>query len=216
MKVLESSPHRYDKGIRILTLGKIDEVYDRLVEPIEKDSKVLDIGCGTGLLSIRAALKGARVTGIDINPQMLQIAEKRAKENQCGETLNFMEMGVAELDSFLDNSFDFIISGLCFSELSSDELSYTLKQCNRLLTDSGFLIVADEAKPKNILKKLLNFFIRLPLTIITYVITQTTTRALSNLDKKVVEFGFKIIKAKWSSLENFLELTLSKEKEEKR
>ena len=41
---------------------------------------MLDIGCGTGLLSIRAINKGASVVGIDINPQMLEIAAKRAEQ----------------------------------------------------------------------------------------------------------------------------------------
>ncbi|MCK5304561.1 MAG: methyltransferase domain-containing protein, partial [Candidatus Heimdallarchaeota archaeon] len=68
MNVLESSPHRYDRGIKILTLGKIDEIYDRLIANINKGDRVLDIGCGTGLLSIRAINKGASVVGIDINP----------------------------------------------------------------------------------------------------------------------------------------------------
>ena len=63
MKILESAPYRYDKGIRILTLGKIDKAYDRLTERIKKNDKVLDIGCGTGMLTIRAAMKGATVTG---------------------------------------------------------------------------------------------------------------------------------------------------------
>ena len=43
MKVLESAPHRYDKGIRLLTLGKIDRAYDRLVENIKEDDTALDL-----------------------------------------------------------------------------------------------------------------------------------------------------------------------------
>ena len=55
MKILESSPNRYDRGIRLLTLGKLDVVYDRLVAPVQPGMQVLDIGCGTGALSLRAA-----------------------------------------------------------------------------------------------------------------------------------------------------------------
>jgi ubiquinone/menaquinone biosynthesis C-methylase UbiE len=55
MKIFEVFPRRYDKGIRLLTFGKLDKVYDRLVSPIKKGDRVLDIGCGTGAISLRAA-----------------------------------------------------------------------------------------------------------------------------------------------------------------
>jgi len=78
MKILESAPSRYDRGIYILTLGKLDKVYDRLTSRIKKGQTILDLGCGTGALTLRAVQKGAKVKGIDINPQMLEIAQKRA------------------------------------------------------------------------------------------------------------------------------------------
>ena len=40
--------------------------------------RVLDIGCGTGLLSVKLAKMGAEVTGIDISTDMLTVAEQRA------------------------------------------------------------------------------------------------------------------------------------------
>ena len=72
MKILESAPGRYDAGLRILTLGRLDKAYDRLASHISKGQKVLDIGCGTGALVIRAALQGAFVKGIDINSGMIR------------------------------------------------------------------------------------------------------------------------------------------------
>ena len=44
MKILESAPKRYDWGIRLLTLGKLDKIYDRLASRIKKGDKVLDLG----------------------------------------------------------------------------------------------------------------------------------------------------------------------------
>ncbi|MHA1199416.1 MAG: corrinoid protein-associated methyltransferase CpaM [Candidatus Heimdallarchaeaceae archaeon] len=213
MKVLESSPHRYDKGIRILTLGKIDEIYDRLVENIAEGDRVLDIGCGTGLLSIRAIDKGARVVGIDINQQMLEIAEKRAEQLNCQAELELLEMGVAEMDSFEDSSFDKVISSLCFSELPEYELEYTLKQTRRILKEDGLLVLGDENKPKNFIKKILNFIFRFPLVLITYILTQTTTSALSDIVLKLQLFGFEPISVKKNTLENFIEIIARKSKE---
>ena len=58
MRILESSPRRYDLGIRLLTLGHLDRAYDRLVGRIERGQRVLDLGCGTGALTLRAARRG--------------------------------------------------------------------------------------------------------------------------------------------------------------
>ncbi len=51
---------------------------------------VLDIGCGSGLLSIAAAKLGAaRVTGIDLDPAALNAAEKNASRNNVGDRIGF-------------------------------------------------------------------------------------------------------------------------------
>lgn len=58
--------------------------YDRYVELIElvtngiSGKKILDIGCGTGLLSVKLAKMGGDVTGVDLSPDMLRIASERA------------------------------------------------------------------------------------------------------------------------------------------
>jgi ubiquinone/menaquinone biosynthesis C-methylase UbiE len=87
MKVLESAPDWYDAGIRILTLGKIDKAYDRLASYINSGQKVLDIGCGTGALTLRAARKGAYAKGAVLSPATVRIFKlnligKRLKETE--------------------------------------------------------------------------------------------------------------------------------------
>ena len=155
MKILESAPNRYDQGIRILTLGNLDKVYDRLTSHLKKGQKVLDLGCGTGALTLRAAQKGAKVKGIDINPQMLEIAQKQAIKKNLFQNIILSEMGVAELGNEKSKSYDVVMSGLCFSELTESELIFTLKEINRVLKPSGLLLVADEVRPKSILKRIL-------------------------------------------------------------
>lgn len=211
MRIFESSPNRYDKGIDILTLGKMSGVYNRVIEHIKKDHKILDIGCGTGRLALKAALKGAKVKGIDINSQMLEIARKRCKELTLLEKVDFVEMGVAELNSESDNSFDVVISTLCFSELSDFEIDYALIEIRRILKQDGLLLIADENKSNNTIKKIINFSVKLPLIIITYLISQTTTKAVKQLEKRVEEKGLKLISIKKTFLENFIEIIAQKE-----
>jgi len=206
MKILESAPSRYDRGIYILTLGKLDKVYDRLTSRIKKGQTILDLGCGTGALTLRAVQKGAKVKGIDINPQMLEIAQKRAIKKNLIQNIELCEMGVAELETEKSDSYDMVMSGLCFSELSKDELIFTLKEVKRILRQGGFLLVADEVKPKNILKRILNGIVKFPLVIITYIITQTTIHSIENLPEKIKESGLLIESVRLNNMENFIEV----------
>jgi len=210
MKILESAPSRYDKGIRILTLGRLSNAYDRLASHINKGQRVLDIGCGTGALTLRATQKGAKVKGIDINPQMLEIAEKRAGEANLAQNIELCEMGVAELGSEESESYDVVMSGLCFSELTEDELVYALKEVKRILKKGGILLIADEVIPQSIPMRILNWLIRLPLVIITYIIAQTTTHAVKNLSEKIKDAGLLIESIRMEKMQNFVELVAKK------
>lgn len=206
MKILESAPSRYDKGIRILTLGRLDEAYDRLTSHIKSGQKVLDIGCGTGALTLRAALKGANVKGIDINPQMLEIAKKHAAEVKDEQNVELCEMGVAELGGEEAESYDVVMSGLCFSELTENELIYTLEEVRRILKPDGLLLIADETRPESIPKKVLTWLIKFPLVIITYIITQTTSSAVKNLPVKIEGAGLFIESVRLNKMGDFIEL----------
>jgi len=206
MKVLESAPDRYDMGIRILTLGRLDKAYDRLTSYIKSGQKGLDIGCGTGALTLRAALKGANVKGIDLNLQMLEIAQKRANKTNVKKNVEFCEMGAAELDSEKTENYDVVMSGLCFSELTEDELIYTMKEVKRILKPKGILLVADEVIPNRLSKKMSNWLIRFPLVIITFILTQTTTKAVDNLPEMMEKAGFLIESVRLNKMGNFIEL----------
>ena len=213
MKILESAPSRYDQGIRILTLGKLDKVYNRLTSHIKKGQRILDLGCGTGALTLRAAQKGAKVKGIDINPQMLGIAQKQAIKKNLLKNINLSEMGLAELGNEKSDIYDVVMSGLCFSELTKSELIFTLKEVNRILKPNGLLLVADEVKPKNVPKRILNGILRFPLVIITYLITQTTIHAIDNLTEKIKESGLLIESARLNNIGNFIEVVAKNPKQ---
>jgi ubiquinone/menaquinone biosynthesis C-methylase UbiE len=213
MKILESAPDRYDAGIRILTLGRLDEAYDRLASYIKNGQKVLDIGCGTGALTLRAALKGATVKGIDVNPQMLEIAKRKANKMNVMQNVEFCEMGVAELDREESGHYDIVMSGLCFSELTENELVYTLKENKRILKPGGILLVADEVRPNSLSKKIFNRLVRFPLVIMTYILTQTTTKAVQSLPEMTKKAGFLIESVRVSKMGNFMELIGKKPQE---
>ena len=210
MRILESAPRRYELGIRLLTLGRIDQAYGRLAGHIERGQQVLDIGCGTGALTLRAAQRGAKVKGIDINPQMLEIAAQRVKSGGLPESVELAEMGVAELDTEEAQRYDAVTSGLCLSELSEDEVHYTLKQVTRILRPGGLLLIADEIKPRGFVHRLIHSVVRAPLVALTYVITQQTTHPASNLSEKLKAAGFTIVSINLNRIGSFGEFIASK------
>jgi ubiquinone/menaquinone biosynthesis C-methylase UbiE len=210
MKILESAPRRYDKGIRILTFGRLGKVYGRLIFHIEKGDRVIDLGCGTGELTLRAAQKGATVKGIDVNSQMLEIAQNRARDMHLTQNAQFCEIGVAELGAEQSETYDVAMSGLCFSELTEDELTYTIGEAARILKPGGLLLVADLVTPKSIAKRILDWVIRLPLRIVAYLFTQATPSRLKDLPERIEEAGFLVNSVRSSRIEGLIELVARK------
>ena len=210
MKILESAPIRYDTGIRILTLGRLDRAYDRLTSPIRHGHSVLDLGCGTGALSLRAARKGATVKGIDVNAQMLEIAKGRAREANLMGCIEFCEMGVAELGTEKTESYDVVMSGLCFSELTADELLFSLREVRRILKPNGLLLAADVVVPPSLPRRLLYWLIAPPLILLAYVVTQTVITGAKDLPDKIQHAGLEIESIRWNWMETFIELAARK------
>jgi demethylmenaquinone methyltransferase/2-methoxy-6-polyprenyl-1,4-benzoquinol methylase len=206
MRILESAPRRYDLGMRLLTLGGIGRAYDRLAERVEKGQRVLDIGCGTGALSLRMAKRGASVNAIDISAGMLELAAQRAHDAGLDGRVALVEKGVAELDAEASGSYDVVTSGLCLSELSEDEVGYTLRQARRLLVPGGMLLVADEVRPRNALARLAHVLLRLPLVAVTWLFTQQTSHAIVDLADRIRAAGFQIRSQRRSGLGDFVEL----------
>ena len=206
MRILESAPTRYDLGIGLLTLGRLGAAYDRLIGHVRRGQCVLDLGCGTGALALRAARRGATVKAIDVNPEMLEIARKRAIDAALAENIEMREMGMAELDAEHPDTYDAVTSGLCFSELSEDELRYTLRQVRRILVPSGRLLIADEVVPPGSVRRFLHGLIRIPLAAATWLITEQTTRAVRDLPAKLREAGFAIDSQRSNALGSFMEI----------
>jgi len=70
--------------------------------------RVLEVGVGTGL-SLPAYKNHLSVTGIDLSPEMLEIADKRVEEEGLTNVEELRVMDAGELD-FSDNSFDTVVA----------------------------------------------------------------------------------------------------------
>jgi len=212
MRLLESAPRRYELGVRILTLGKLARVYDRLLDALVRPgARVLDLGCGTGALALGAARLGARVVGMDVNPEMLAVAGTRARSKGLSEKVELREMGVAELGREPAESFDVVTCGLLFSELGEDEIAHTLREVERLLVPGGLLIVADEVRPEGLLRRIVHGLLRAPLAAITYLVSGQTSYPVVALPEKVHAAGLLVSSVRWSGpLRSFIEMVAHK------
>jgi ubiquinone/menaquinone biosynthesis C-methylase UbiE len=115
-------------------------VYDSLVERarIAEGSRVLDVGTGTGEVALRLGrLVGKRgsVVGIDGQPEMLQIAERKAKASRSNN-IEFQEMSMEEM-SLPDGSFDSVVGN--YSLCCSMDYEAVLAECHRVLKHGGRL-----------------------------------------------------------------------------
>ncbi len=193
MKVLESTPERYDRGINLLSRGRIGEVYQRIADiAAAPGMKLLDVGCGTGAVALACASRGADVTAIDIDAGMLEIA--RNKEIPRRANIQWKQASAAEIEDLFDeHSLDAIVSCLAFSELSEDEQDYALGVARTRLRPGGTLVIADEVDLKGA-RGALHRAVRLPLAAATYVLTQTTTRPVHGLARRVREAGFEDVR----------------------
>jgi len=192
MKWLETSPKDYDRGIQMLTLGRLQKLKEKIVRDyIREGIRVLEIGCGTGTLASMMARQGATVTGIDASPRMLDEAQKKMVSGDLDDKITLKYLDAVSIgEHFPPRSFDLIVSTLVFSELAPDEMRYVLEACARLLAPGGRLLIADEVIPSRRFSRFFFHLVRLPLVLVTWLLTRTSTTPLRGFDSLLAQMGF--------------------------
>ena len=101
---------------------------------IKSGAKVLDVGCGSGVVGLTAARLGARVTGVDLTPELVA----RAKENSAliGVEAEWRE-GDAEALPLPDASFDFVVSQ--FGHMFAPRPDVAIREMLRVLKRGGVI-----------------------------------------------------------------------------
>ena len=136
---------QYDFFSRLVGLG-VNQANSRIVVEmarIKPGDKVLDVGCGTGNLTLTArkyAGPTGSVTGIDASPEM--IAKARRNVLYAGLEAAF-EVGLIEKIPYPAASFDVVINRLMIHHLPDDLKRQGLAEILRVLKPGGLLFIAD-------------------------------------------------------------------------
>ena len=104
-------------------------------KPLE-NVKILDVGCGGGLLSEPMKKLGAEVTGIDASDKNIKVAKIHSKQNN----LNIKYICASPETLNISNKFDVILNMEIVEHV--EDLDYFLKTCSKLLKKNGIMFVA--------------------------------------------------------------------------
>ena len=120
----------------------------RLIEQayIEPGQCVLDLGCGTGTLTvlIKTLHPEAEVTGVDGDTEVLDLA--KAKAERADVNIKW-DHGLAFELPYPDQSFDRVLTSLMLHHLTSDNKRRTFREVLRVLRPGGELHIVDFGKP---------------------------------------------------------------------
>ncbi len=137
------APVTYDAVTRFAAPPNEKKLRQNAIAIIKNQPKnILDLGCGTGssTLMLKQAFPEAQVTGLDISPYMLLMAEYKAK--QANLPINWIQ-GLAEATSLNEAKFDLISVAFLFHETPVDVSQRILQECRRLLKPQGQIIILD-------------------------------------------------------------------------
>ena len=103
---------------------EVERVTELVLENLPGVRSVLDVGTGSGLFAEQFAAKGLQVTGLDVNPAMLPVAQEYVPAGKFRE-------GAAEKLPFSDGSFDLVFMGLLLHE--TDDLMAAISEARRVV-----------------------------------------------------------------------------------
>src|SRR4029077_10059202 len=142
---------RYDLLNRLLSIGTDLEWRRRALDlaRLGESGRALDVGTGTGdfaLALLTRSPRSATVTGVDISPGMLGIAERRALKAGVSSRYERLIASVESLP-FADGTFDVAMAGFVIRNVG--DIPRGLREVRRVLRPGGRAVILDLHTPRN-------------------------------------------------------------------
>jgi ubiquinone/menaquinone biosynthesis C-methylase UbiE len=139
----------YDFVHERLSLGKERQFREKTMDYMDfsPTDRILDVGCGTGSLTILAARRltpPGEAVGIDAAPRMIAIAREKAERE--GVPASFRVM-VAERLAFADAHFDVVVNSMFCHHVDRELKEQAFAEMFRVLRPGGTLVTADIDRP---------------------------------------------------------------------
>jgi ubiquinone/menaquinone biosynthesis C-methylase UbiE len=117
------------------------ELTARFVDAVEggPDTRVLDVACGPGIVTVGIAAKAKAVVGFDLTPEMLRQAQDRCAK--AGQTNVTFQQGSATALPFADARFDGVVTRLSVHHFDAPQA--VLKEMARVAKPGAQLVLAD-------------------------------------------------------------------------
>lgn len=142
MEFYSDFSNNYDKifPLNSKKLKLIDNTFKELKEKRE-EIKLLDVGCGTGSYAVALAEKGYQLKAIDLDIEMISLAERKMEEARVN--VDFYRLGMLHLkEKFKADSFNGIyIIGNVLVHLNQEEIKGFLELAAELLKDKGKIFI---------------------------------------------------------------------------
>ncbi len=157
---MEKVAPTYDRLMKRMTFGRERELRETTVDlaGIQPGDCVLEIGCGTGTLTLaakRRAGPSGQVFGIDLIPLMVELSQRKAA--QAGEEITFQNASIADIP-FPAKAFDVVMCSFMIFHMSEKTRQKGITEIYRVLKPQGRLLVVDGATPT---RPLLKTFVKL-------------------------------------------------------
>ncbi len=135
----------YDAVVKITTFGR-DTAWKREILDLipQGNYKVLDLACGTGILTFAIASKVSAVVGVDLMEESIRVANEKARRYNIAN-VSFCT-SAAETVPQKDNNFDFVTASYLPKYCDID---IVVKESARLLRRNGVLIMHDFTYPRS-------------------------------------------------------------------